>query len=178
MSKLTRAEAGWIKKLNNLMEKCPSNRIGFFVSEIDRNFIGTYNLEMSENIDNLFKKQTKEGESLYVGCLMEDTNAVFEKGDIYLGGVGDGYIVVDSSDIHCPAGSKEVWLSGIEDSLKDFKILISQVEEQLSSGKEMSSEEVDKMFLKTKQRLLKDIDKTIDTLKTEPHVEQEMEMNK
>lgn len=71
-----------------------------------------------------------------------------------------------------------MWLSGIEDSLKDFKILISQVEEQLSSGKEMSSEEVDKMFLKTKQRLLKDIDKTIDTLKTEPHVEQEMEENK
>lgn len=67
MSKLTRAEAGWIKKLNNLMEKCPSNRIGFFVSEIDRNFIGTYNLEMSEDIDNLFKKQTKKerGKCLY-----------------------------------------------------------------------------------------------------------------
>jgi len=165
MSKLTRAEAGWIKKLNNLMEKCPSNRIGFFVSEVDKNFICTYNLEMSENINELFKKQTEKGESVYMGCLMEDANAMFDKGDIYIGEVGNGTIVVDSSDIYCPAGSKEMWLSGVEDSLKDFKIILDQVEGQLLSDKEMTSEDIDKKFITIKERLLKDIDRSIETVK-------------
>ncbi|GLY59706.1 hypothetical protein Pcaca05_05640 [Pectobacterium carotovorum subsp. carotovorum] len=54
MSELTKEERAWVKKVNALLEKCPSSRIGFYTIGDATVFLfdETYQNEISNFMDN------------------------------------------------------------------------------------------------------------------------------
>lgn len=51
MSNLTAEEAAWLKKLQRVLGKCPSDRLGFFT--IGDPYVSVYDKEYQGQIDNL-----------------------------------------------------------------------------------------------------------------------------
>ena len=69
MSKMTKEESGWVRKMNILISKCPSDRIGFFtigdpvIHLYDRDLVDSLNID-GDLIDSIKSKNAGFTESL------------------------------------------------------------------------------------------------------------------
>lgn len=58
MSELTDEESKWLKKLNALMKKCPSDRLGFYT--IGDPYVEIYDKSFDREIDDIMMNSNKD----------------------------------------------------------------------------------------------------------------------